>query len=46
MTFGGVPLDDELVVCQVLPPLSTVSITARVVGGIVFDILDHFVHLT
>ena len=33
LTFGGVPLEDDMMVDQCVPQLGTVFISARVVGG-------------
>lgn len=33
LAYGGVPLEGELLVCQSVPELATLNLTARVIGG-------------
>ena len=33
LSYGGVPLEDEYLVCEAVPELATLSVSARVVGG-------------
>lgn len=33
LAYGGVPLEGETLVCQSVPELATVNLTARVIGG-------------
>ena len=33
LAYGGVPLEDDSFICQSVPELATLSLTARVVGG-------------
>ena len=33
LSFGGVPLENELIISELIPPLSTVSVSAKVLGG-------------
>lgn len=34
MSFGGVPLEDDVIISEVVPELSTLSVSARIVGGV------------
>ncbi len=33
LSYGGVPLEDESCIADVVPDLGTISLTARVLGG-------------
>ena len=33
LSYGGVPLEGDTLVCEVVPELATLSLTVRVVGG-------------
>ena len=33
LSFGGIPLENELIISELIPPLSTVSVSAKVLGG-------------
>ena len=33
LSYGGVPLEDETLVCQTVPELATLSLAVRVLGG-------------
>ena len=36
LSYGGVPLDDENCISDVVPDLGTISLTVRVLGGIFY----------
>lgn len=33
LTYGGIPLEDESLVCEVVPEMGTVTLTTRIRGG-------------
>nr|AAX48907.1 S30-ubiquitin-like [Suberites domuncula] len=33
LSYGGVPLEDDTLVCEIVPELATLSLAVRVVGG-------------
>ena len=39
LTYGGIPLEDESLVCEVVPEMGTVTLTTRIRGGIYFMVI-------
>ena len=34
LTYGGIPLEDDSLVCEVVPEMGTITLTTRIRGGI------------
>ena len=35
LTYGGIPLEDDSLVCEVVPDMGTITLTTRIRGGII-----------
>jgi len=34
LTYGGIPLEDDSLVCEIVPEMGTITLTTRIRGGI------------
>ena len=35
LTYGGIPMEDDSLVCEVVPDMGTITLTTRIRGGII-----------
>ena len=40
LTYGGIPLEDDSLVCEVVPDMGTITLTTRIRGGIIFCVVS------
>ena len=40
LTYGGIPLEDDSLVCEVVPEMGTITLTTRIRGGIIVCVVS------